>query len=61
MFTNIAITLYIAEIRLLFFSFVMVEYLLGEFKHNKMHGKGKMDYADGGIKEGTWSNNAFVG
>ncbi len=32
----------------------------GEFKDNKMHGTGKMIYANGKVTHGRWSNSVFV-
>ncbi len=39
----------------------IIEQLMGQFKDDKMNGKGEMRYADGQVKEGIWSNNEFIG
>jgi hypothetical protein len=40
--------------------YVIKEQLLGQFKDGKMHGKGKMKYANGTVQEGMWSNDNFI-
>ena len=32
---------------------------IGEFKHGRMHGLGKMTYANGNIEEGIWKRGKF--
>jgi hypothetical protein len=35
----------------------MIEYLLGQWKDNNHHGKGKMDFASGAKYTGDWVDN----
>ncbi len=37
------------------------EQLLGQFKDDKMNGKGRLRYANGKVEDGMWSNDKFIG
>jgi hypothetical protein len=39
----------------------MIEYLLGQFKDNKKHGKGKIDYHTGDKYTGAWIDDNRTG
>jgi hypothetical protein len=39
----------------------MIEQLLGQFKDNKIHGKGKMDCANGDKYTGDWVDDSRTG
>jgi hypothetical protein len=33
---------------------------MGQYKDNKKHGKGRMIYSSGKVKDGMWWNDTFV-